>query len=115
MCRRGFEVKAYPFPWNSASGVTENQGPSRQLQPKLIQFQDGKPIAQQDCIVQATVSELFCWSDLMGTLNVESAWRGEALKIAVSSAVFRFSLGNIGFVYCGPGGSVSHRGRWASN
>ena len=98
MCR-GFEVEAYPFPWNSAPVVAETQGPSRQLQPKLIQFQDGKPMTQQDSIVQGFVTELFCWSDFMGNLNVESALRDEAFKIAVSSAVFRFSLAKIGFVY----------------
>jgi hypothetical protein len=88
MCT-GFAVEAYPFPWNSASGVAETQGPSHQLQPKLIQFQDGKPMTQQDCIVQAIVSELFCWSDFMGTLSVDSALRDQAFKIAVSSAFFR--------------------------
>ena len=35
----------------------------------------------------------------MGNLNVESALRDEAFKIAVSSAVFRFSLGKTCFVY----------------
>jgi hypothetical protein len=96
---RGFEVEAYPSPWNSAPVVAETQGLSRQWQPKLIQFQGGKPMTQQDSMVQATVSERFRWSDFMGTLTVESALRDEAFKIAVSSAVFRFSLGNIGFVY----------------
>jgi hypothetical protein len=60
---RGFEVEAYPFHWNSPPVVAETQGPSRQLQPKLIQFQDGKPMTQQDSMVPATGSELFCWSD----------------------------------------------------
>jgi hypothetical protein len=96
---RGFEVEAYPFPCNSAPVVVETQGPSRQLQPKLIQFQDGKPMTEQDSMVQATVSELFCWSDFMGTLTVDSALRDAAFKIAVSSAVFRFSLGTISFVH----------------
>jgi hypothetical protein len=98
MCK-GSEVEAYPFPRNSAPVVAETQGPSRQLQPKLIQCQDGSPMTQQDSIVQDVVSELFCWSDFMGTLCVESAFRGEAFKIAVSLAVFRFSLGKIGDVY----------------
>jgi hypothetical protein len=89
---RGFEVEAYPFPWNWAPVV-------RPLQPELIQFQDGKPMTQQDSMVQATVSELFRWSDFMGTLTVESALRDAAFKNAVSSAVFRLSLGTIGFVH----------------
>jgi hypothetical protein len=78
----GFEVEAYPFAWNSAHVVAETPGPSRQLQPKLIQFQDGKPMTQQDSITQAIVSECFCWSDLsQGGLNwvhggLTSAWCG---------------------------------------
>jgi hypothetical protein len=96
---KGFEVEAYPFPWNYARVVAETPGLSRQWQPKLIQFQDGKPMTQQDSMVQATVSERFRWSDFMGTLTVESALRDAAFKIAVSSAVFRLSLGKIGFVH----------------
>jgi hypothetical protein len=56
-------------------------------------------MTEQDSMVQATVSELFCWSDFMGTLTVDSALRDAAFKIAVSSAVFRFSLGTISFVH----------------
>ena len=56
-------------------------------------------MTHQDFIVQATVSELFGWSDFMGTDAVEDALRDEAFRIAVSSAIFRFSLVKIGFVY----------------
>jgi hypothetical protein len=93
------ELETYPFPCSSSPVVSDTQLPSRELHAKLIQFEDGKPTNHQDAIVQATFSELFTWSDFMATSNVEKALREEAFKVAVCSAIFRFSLVKIGFVY----------------
>ena len=93
------ELDAYPFPCSSSPVVLDTQLPSRELHAKLIQFEDGKPTNHQDTIVQSTLSELFTWSDFMATSNVEKALREEAFKVAVCSAIFRFSLVKLGFVY----------------